>query len=153
MNDNYEALLTRPSQNERDQRGGFHFLLFVFSRVIHLAWEAREALLREQQRLSEPPPRIVSDIRSKLMQMGSIPSSKFSNGEQPSNDAVSDIDAGNPSPHAVPLDLDGQHGTGGGQSFSASGPTGSYPNIHRQVTLDANMNQTWIEIDWSWMQT
>ncbi|RYO77468.1 hypothetical protein DL766_005864 [Monosporascus sp. MC13-8B] len=61
MSDNYE---TRFMNVKLDARPMF----IVFSRIVLQAWEAREALSRHEDKPPETP-RIVSDIRNKVMQM------------------------------------------------------------------------------------
>lgn len=61
MSNNYEARMMDVKDDE-------HPLFIVFSRVVLQAWQAREQLARQQQ-TPLVPPRIVSNIWNKLMQM------------------------------------------------------------------------------------
>lgn len=63
MRDNYEASMSGPTHHRTR-------LVFVtkFSRVIVQAWEAREALLREQNSPAELPPHHVLDARDNVAQ-------------------------------------------------------------------------------------
>lgn len=141
MSDNYEARIMSAKQDNRP-------LFIMFSRIVLQAWEAREALLRQQDKPLEPP-RIVSDIRNKVMQMTSN-FSQNSNIEQANGAVGINIDE---FPMPMPMDFGGHglpNGTGG-QGSTGSGPCG-YPDILEQATMDVDMNQfDWTTIDWNSM--
>ncbi|KAK9319080.1 C6 zinc finger domain protein [Lipomyces orientalis] len=141
MSDNYEARVMNANQ-------GGKLIFRVFSQIVLQAWEAREALFRQQDKPLEPP-RIVSDIRNKVTQMTSN-FSQNSNIERP-NGAVGINSDEFPMP--MPIDFGG-HGPSYGtleQGSTGSGPWG-YPDIPWQATTDVDMNQfDWTAIDWNSM--
>lgn len=141
MSDNYEARAVRPTQEGKNIFG-------LFYRVVLQAWEVREALLR-QQNMSLEPPRIVSDVRNKLMKMNST-SSQDSNGEQhPSSRLGINIDV---PPMPTAMGFDG-HGTGtGGECFTGF-RSDAYPDMSGQGTMDVDMDQLWTSLGWGLMHT
>lgn len=141
MSNNYEARIVNWEQDKRP-------LFIVFSRTVLQAWEAREALSRQQDKPPEPP-RIVSDIRNKVLQMTSnFPQNN--NVEQPNGAVNINIDE---FPTPTPMDF-GDHGLSygtKGQGSTDSGPSG-YPDI--PATMDFDMNQfDWTTIDWNLMHS
>lgn len=139
MSDNYEARIMNAKQDNMP-------FLIVFSRIILQAWEAREALFRQQDKPLEPP-RIMSDIRHKVMQIKSD-FSQNRNIEQPSSAIGINIDE---FPMLKPMDFGGHglsYGTGG-QGSTDSRPQ-DYPDIPEQATMDIDINQfDWTTIDWN----
>jgi hypothetical protein len=153
IRDNYEALTMHPKQYKRNEQGGIY--LEKFSQVALQAWEAREALLKQQHKPPEPPPRMVSDVKNKIMQRSQTFSSEHSSGEEPNNGAVDINNTDNsPMPPITPMSLSGgHHATGGGQSFTGPGPGGYYPDIPGQAIMDVDMDQFWTSVDLDWMHT
>ncbi|KAL2215030.1 fungal-specific transcription factor domain protein [Thermoascus aurantiacus ATCC 26904] len=141
MSDNYEARMMNTKQADRP-------FFIVFARIVLQAWEEREALFRQQDKPVELP-RIVSDVRNKVMQMTSN-FSPNSNIEQPSGAAGINMDE---IPMPMPMEFGGHglsYGTGG-QGSTGPGP-GGYPDIPGQATMDVDMNQfDWTTIDWNLM--
>ncbi|PHH89545.1 hypothetical protein CDD83_5804 [Cordyceps sp. RAO-2017] len=120
MSDNYEArAMHEPS------------IIAVFSRAVLDTWGAREALLKQEDEL-EPlaPPRIVSDMRDKILHTFPRPSS---NGSQMGINEAS-----------VPTTI----GVGG-QSFT----TDNYLGIPGQASINVEMDQLWTTMDWRLMHT
>lgn len=155
ISDNYDALTTHSKQHGGEEQEAGPLRIFVaFSRAILQAWEAREALLRQQHKLPELPPRIVSDVKDERTQISSNFFSDHSNGEQP-NEVVIGINSTHSSLMPTgPTDLGGYQGTGEvGQSFKFPGPEDYYPDIPGQVIMDVDVDQFWSEIDWRWMHT
>ncbi|RYP24670.1 hypothetical protein DL765_000397 [Monosporascus sp. GIB2] len=139
MSNNYEARFMNAKLDVKP-------MFIVFSRIVLQAWEAREALSGQE---NKPPktPRIVSDIRNKVMQMRTnFP--QDSNKEQ--QDAAAAIyNDGFP----APMEFGGQdlsYGVGG-QGSTSSDPWG-YPDITGQATMDIGMDQLdWATVDWNSM--
>lgn len=138
MSDNYEARFMNMEQDDNP-------LFKLFSRIVLQAWEAREAVFRQQDKPLEPP-RIVSDIKHEVMQMTS--NAQNSNIERPNGAVGMNIDD-----FSMPMQMDfGGHGLlygMGGQGSAGSGP-GGYPDIPGQAMMDVDVNQLdWTTIDWN----
>ncbi|EAW12030.1 Zn(II)2Cys6 transcription factor [Aspergillus clavatus NRRL 1] len=63
MSNNYEVRFMNSKQDDKP-------FFVIFSRIVFQAWEARENLARQQQRALVPP-RIVSDVKDRVIQMAS----------------------------------------------------------------------------------
>ena len=153
MSENYEALIGESTLNEDNEKDGLHFLFIKFAPVMLLAWETREAWLKQQRLPPELSPRIVTDIRNKLLQMGPITSSsKDCNGQQSDgNPTMRNANSANPSLPTMPVDLGGVYADRGEQEFVDSGPMGYHSSIPGQAMMDINMDQFLNEIDWRWI--
>ncbi len=136
LSDNYEARVKNPKQGEP--------IIIVFSRVILHAWEACELSFREQGKPVDPP-RIVSDIRDRMTQMMSR-FSQCGNIEEPTG-----IGSTNTTEAQMPMPMGFNGYSTEGQYFASSGAWG-YPAMPGQAGSDANTNQFWPAMDWSWMQ-
>lgn len=152
MSANYEALLAQSRQASGDEQEGMGIFFLSYSRAILKAWEVREALLRQQHKQPEPPPRMVSDVRHRMGKMVSSPEN--SRGEQPDNVAVDVSHSENTAmPSNMQIGLDGNPAPGGSQSFIGLGPTGCYPDILGQGIMDIDETQYWAEMDWRWIHS
>jgi hypothetical protein len=164
IGDNYEALMVRLRQNPGGEQGVYRIFV-VFSRVILQAWEAREALLRQQNKPPEQPPRLVEDIRGRMTPAGFSPAQSVGveyqgggggGGGGGAGDAV-DVyhrgggDGGGPALGGMPMDLGGPAFTGARQGFVGAAPAAYLPDMPGQVIMDANMDPFWTEIDRGWM--
>ncbi|KUI60174.1 Arabinolytic transcriptional activator araR [Cytospora mali] len=153
VSNNYEVLVSCQKQQTGDEKGGVGIFFASYTRAILQAWGAREALLRQQRKPPESPPRIVLDVRNRMMQTESSFLSEQSTGDQPTNGALS-VNEDNSSAMATALmDMDGNVATEDPQSFTGLGPAGCYPDILGQDMTDVNTGQFWTEIDWRWMHT
>ncbi|KAL9041218.1 MAG: hypothetical protein Q9214_004182 [Letrouitia sp. 1 TL-2023] len=129
MSENYEARIMNVKQDDRP-------FFIVFARIVLQAWEAREALFIEQDKPLEPP-RVVSDIRHKVMQMTAsfLP---INNLEQ-----LEDAVGINKEEFSLPMLMNhGGHGPlygTGGQSSVIPGSSG-YPDIPGWAAMDVDMN-------------
>ncbi|ROV91862.1 hypothetical protein VMCG_09183 [Cytospora schulzeri] len=150
MSGNYDTLVTQAKQTAGDEQGGIEIFFLSYSRAIIQAWEAREALLKQQHRQSESPPRIVSDVRQKIRQV--VSTSECIREEQPGNvpGGISNTE-NTVMPSNMPMSSDGNYAPGGLQNFIGMGPADDYPDIFRQGIIDADMTQYWTEVDWRWM--
>jgi len=138
MGDNYEARIMNTKQDDRS-------FFIVFSRIVLRAWEVREASFREQDKPLEPP-RIVSDIRHKVMQMtANFP---YRSNTEEWNGAASIDTAELPRP--TPMDFGGPGMPYGAAGQAATGPVPwGYPYMPGQAPMDVDMNQVdWTAIDW-----
>ena len=141
MSDNYEAQFMNMEPDDIP-------IFQIFSRIILQAWDAREAVSRQ---LDEPlePPRIVSDIKHKTMQMTS--DAQNNNLEQPTGAAGMNIDD-----FSMPMPMDfGGYGLSygmGGQGSTGLEPWG-YPDVPGQPTMDVDVNHLdWTTMDWNLMR-
>ncbi|KZF24113.1 putative C6 transcription factor [Xylona heveae TC161] len=127
MSDNYEARFLSIKQMNP-------FLKFL-SKIILQAWEACEAAF---QRLGKPLelPRIVPDIRSKMMQMTS--NAQNNKIDRPSGALDMSIDDFS---MPIPMEFRGFGTPYGmeGQDFAGLAPE-IYPDIHRHTSMDVDMN-------------
>ncbi|KAI1375292.1 hypothetical protein F4677DRAFT_454930 [Hypoxylon crocopeplum] len=153
MCDNYEALVNGPKHH----RTRLMFAL-KFSRITLQAWEAREALLRQQNSPSELPPRLVLDATMNVMQMSSSGPSAQSNslGEQSISLTPSlSLTATNSNPMPLmfptPLDTGDQQISGEGRNFAVPAPAGFPPNMSGQAPMDLGMDQFWTEKAFKWI--
>lgn len=130
MSNNYEVRIMDAKEDDRP-------LFVVFSRIVLQSWEAREGVARQQE-TPLVPPRIVSDIRNKVMQM-------MSNFGQDS-DAVGPGGASgvNEDNLSIPLQMDfNLPGVGydpWGQASTGLGPWG-YPDMPELSSMDMDTNQ------------
>lgn len=148
MNDNYEAVAKHPKKHEGDEPGVVYRPFYVtFSQVVLQAWEAREALLRQQGKPPEPTPPIVLGVREEMKQTKLV--SEHGDAGQPNSDMTS-INTNNFPMSVTSMDFDGLTSTEGEQSFTGPGPTSFYPTTLGQSTMDVDTDQFWTEIDWSW---
>lgn len=153
MCDNYMALVNGPKHH----RTRIMFAL-KYSRITLQTWEAREKLRRQQNRPSEPPPRLVLDARISTMQMSSNgPSIQSSNpgshsvGLTPGLSLNASSDSSPMSPMNVPLlDHEGLQASGGGQSLGCPTPAGFFPDISSQASMEINMDQFWVDEGLKW---
>ena len=159
--DNYEALAARlRHHNAEGEQQGVYRILFVFSRVILQAWDAREALLRggegDGSGEVEQPPRLVADIRRRMAQMGLSPPSRAGEGEQEVDSEMGMYDMQGAGMGSVPMDLGAQSmGGSGRRPFfpGGSGPGGGFqfPDVPGQAITDADMDTFLGEMDRGWM--
>jgi hypothetical protein len=158
IGDNYEALMVRLRQNAGSEQGVYRIFV-VFSRVILQAWEAREALLRQQNKPPEQPPRLVEDIRGRMTPAGFSPAQSVAVEYQGGGDAGDAVDVyhrgggdgGGPALGGMPMDLGGPAFTGARQGFVGAASAAYFPDVPGQVIMDANMDHFWTEIDRGWM--
>ena len=140
MSDNYEARFMNPEQDDNP-------FFKIFSRFILQVWEAREVVFKQSNKSLEPP-RIVRDIKRKVMQI--ISNAQNYDTEQPKDAVGMNIDD-----FLMPLPMDfggnsppyymGWKGSGG------SGPM-SYPDIPGQALMEVDVNHLdWTTIDWNLM--
>ena len=113
----------------------------ILSNMILQAWDAREAILRHLN-----PPRIVLDIKHKVMQK----KSNAQDIDQANNAAGMSIDG-----YSVPVPIDfGGYSLLLGmeeQGFAGSG-AGLYPDTFGQAVAGVDMNQSdWTTLDWNVM--
>lgn len=130
MSNNYEARIMDVKQDDRP-------FFIVFSRLVLRSWEVREELFRQQDKPVEPP-RIVSDIRNKVMQM----TLSFSQNNDIRTSSGTESTSADGSLAPIPMDFAG-HGQFYGtevQSSTGSGPLG-YSGIPGQPTVDVDMSQ------------
>ena len=130
MSENYDA---RPRKMKIDENMFFK----VFFKIVLQAWSAYEAACRQQGKSVEPP-RIVLDIRNKMMQMA--PKQQDSTfDQQPSNAMDMNMDDFSmPAPirfggHSLSYDF-------GGQDLTSSWPA-NYADGPGQATTEFNVNQ------------
>ncbi|RYP66788.1 hypothetical protein DL770_008739 [Monosporascus sp. CRB-9-2] len=139
MSENYEARIMNTKIDDRP-------FFIVFSRIVLRAWEVREALFRRQDKPLQPP-RIVSDIRHKVMQMTA--DSPYNSNMERWNDAAS-IDT-DELLRPTPMDFGG-HGVSYGTAGQAvTGPISwGCPYMPGQTPMNVDMNQLdWAAIDWN----
>lgn len=154
ISDNYDAVVTLPNQHSGEEQVGIGSFFVAFSRVILQAWEAREVLLREGQKPPEPPLRIVSDVRNRMMQMGwAFPPDQSTVEQSDAGSADISSNANSSSMPIAPMDSGDRNSTGGAQNFAGQAPAGPYPGIPGQPIMDADMGQYWTDIDWRWLNT
>ncbi|RAL10654.1 C6 zinc finger domain protein [Aspergillus homomorphus CBS 101889] len=130
MSNNYEVRMMDAKQDDRP-------FFIVFSRIVLQAWEAREKVARQ---LETPlvPPRIVADIRNKVMQMttsfGQDPEAVLPGGSLGAN--MDDL--------SMPVQMDftapGIAYGAGGQGATGLEPW-AYPDIAGSGSLDVDVNQ------------
>ena len=148
---NYEALINGPKHHRTR-------LVFTikFSRVTLQAWEAREALRKQQNIPQEPPPRLVLDARTRAVQMSldGIPA-QSSNPDQAAgltpNLGLSVAGGSNPLSLMFPPPLhlgESSHpqvSEGGQQNLGFALPTspGFFLNLSEQASMDFGMDQFW----------
>ncbi|KAJ5448398.1 Transcription factor [Penicillium cf. griseofulvum] len=128
MSNNYEA---RIMDTKHDDRPFF----IIFSRIVFQAWQAREQVSREKERPLVPP-RIVLDIREKIMQM-TMNFGQDVDTVQPGS--TSGINEDNLS---IPMQMD----------FSVPGSLGSwgYADMSGPSSMDVDPNQFLLNtMDWS----
>ena len=152
MSDNYDALTPRRNQLSTDEHGGVHFLFVTFSRVILQAWDAREAFQKQRNEPNLAPPRLVSDIRSKVMEMTSISLSK-NNVELPNKSIGSTSNTNNSSIAAFLMNQGDQNDISREQDFTDPRSEGFFLNTSEQPILDVNLDQFLPEVDWRWIDT
>lgn len=130
MSNNYEVRMMDVKDDDRP-------LFIVFSRIVLQAWAVREQVASQQQ-TSLVPPRIVSDIRDKVMQM----MSNFGqDADTLQTSGTSDVNANKP---YLPIQMDFNvpgmaHGAGGPVPTSL-GPWG-YPEMTWPSSMDVDVNQ------------
>ncbi|KAF2135709.1 uncharacterized protein K452DRAFT_165518 [Aplosporella prunicola CBS 121167] len=124
-------------------------IFIVFSWIVLKAWEACEAFSEQEKPLTLP--RVVVDVRNKLMELRSDFAQSGDVEQQP--DSAVDINVED-LPLPIPMDF-GNQGLwfgAGGQHLMGSGLFG-YPDIPGQTSFDVDMNQVdWTTMDWSSMQ-
>ncbi|KOS44959.1 hypothetical protein ACN38_g4076 [Penicillium nordicum] len=130
MSNNYEVRMMDAKDDERP-------LFIVFSRIVLQAWEAREQAARQ----GEMPlilPRIVSDIRNKLMHM----MSKFGqDADTVQPGGTSHLNAENLSmPMQMDFNVIGMAYSAGGQAPTSLEPWG-YPDMPGLSSMDVDTNQ------------
>ena len=154
MSSNYEALFTSSKQATGEEHGSADIFFLSYSRAILQAWQAREVLFGQEQKQPEPPPRIVSDVRTRRLQLGPTLTSKNSNDGRAADSAV-DIDStgGSSQMLSTPMGFGGSGDTGQPQGFAGPSPAGSFPDILGQGIMDVDMGQFWSGMDWRWMHT
>lgn len=152
MSSNQEAAMIS-KQNTGDVHGGADIFFVSYSRGIISAWEAREALLRQEQKPPEPLPRIVSEVRKRKSQVGSILTSKNSNDVQPTDDSMGFNVTGSSRLLTTPMSLGGPDSTVDSNGFSGPSPAGPFPDMLGQGMMDVDMGQFWSGMDWRWMHT
>ncbi|KAE8384087.1 C6 zinc finger domain protein [Aspergillus alliaceus] len=130
MSNNYEVRIMDAKEDDRP-------FFIVFSRIVSQAWEAREQVARQQERPLLPP-RIVSDIRNKVMQM----TSNFGQDVdevQPGGSLGVNVDN-----LSMPMQMDfnvpGMAYGAGEQLPTSLGPWG-YPDIPGPRGMDVDANQ------------
>ena len=135
MSDNYKARCVPEGPKDSP-------FFRVIAKVIHQAWETREALFSKSEK-SPKPPWIVSDIREKLAQ--TTQDAQHTYAEPPSDNLGMSIDD-----FAIPMPMDfGGHGMlygVGGQGYEGLGLGNGQPS------LDTDVNQfQWSAMDWNSM--
>ncbi|KAL2698681.1 hypothetical protein AAEP93_010069 [Penicillium crustosum] len=130
MSNNYEARMMDTKDDERP-------LFIVFSRIVLQAWGVREQVARQQQ-TPLVPPRIVSNIRNKLMQM-MADFGQDADTVQPGG--TSDLNADNlPIPMQMDFNVPGVAYGAGGQVPMSLGAWG-YPEMSGLSSMDVDANQ------------
>ena len=150
IGNNYESLVARLAQQDGREQGVYR-IFTAFSHVILQAWDARAALLVQQRKPSERPPRIVSDIKEKMVKMSPAFSPPPTDVEQPGTSSLGFYNAASHSVAAMPMELSSYPGTEGRQGFTGPGPAGYFSDIPEQTIMDAEMDQLWTEMDRGWM--
>ncbi|CAI7647343.1 unnamed protein product [Penicillium viridicatum] len=130
MSNNYEVRMMDAKDDDRP-------LFIVFSRIVLQTWEAREQVARQQQ-TSLVPPRIVSDIRDKIMQM----MSNFGqDADTLQTSGTSDVNADNPyMPIQMDFNVPGMAHSAGGPVPASLGPWG-YPEMTWPSSMDVDVSQ------------
>ncbi|KAJ5976769.1 C6 zinc finger domain protein [Penicillium viridicatum] len=130
MSNNYEVRMMDAKDDDRP-------LFIVFSRIVLQAWEVREQVARQKQ-TSLVPPRIVSDIRDKVMQM----TSNFGqDADTLQTSGTSDVNADNPyMPIQMDFNVPGMAHGAGGPVTTGLGPWG-YPEMTWPSSMDVDANQ------------
>lgn len=148
LSENYEARFVDSTDHdslhkrmENDENPVYR----VFSRIILLAWDARETALSKSGKVQEPP-LIVREIRRKTAQMRSGPQS--SGPEEPSPPSGMDFDDFS---MQMPMDFGGPYAIDP-PGFAGQGGF-EYPNMSNQTIFDgATMNQMdWTLVNWDLM--
>ncbi|KAF3028651.1 hypothetical protein E8E15_010633 [Penicillium rubens] len=130
MSNNYEVRMMDAKEDDRP-------FFIIFSRIVFQAWKAREEVAR-QQGTPLVAPRIVSDIRNKLMQM----MSNFGHDAdtaQPSGAPA--VNADNPS---MPMDMEfniPMMNYGDGRQMPTSLRPWGYPEMAGPGSMDVDANQ------------
>ncbi len=137
MSANYEA---RIQQLKLEGQGAI--AVFFYSAILQ-TWEAREEVLRQQNRPRDPP-RLVLDMQSRILQE-ELAVSQRNNGDLPNGSL--DTEVGESQIQAA-VDFCGP--SGGGQYSVGPGPVG-YPGMPGQPLMDISVDQFWTTADWRWM--
>lgn len=155
INDNYATIAAHPDERKSDDQGGSYYVIALFSRSDSIigAWEARDAYLRQNNLPPESPPRILSDLYTKLSETGSYAA------EEPSNGTTANIGVAHPGVmnqfafQNRPVDLARQQDSSAGQGYSNGERNGFHPAMTGQAPLHVNMDQIWTEVDWTMLHT
>lgn len=139
MSDNYEAQFVFLCEDSESP------FFKIFTKIVLLAWEAREAAFSQ---LGEPlmPPKIVSSIRHRVAQIAQ--NAQIADAQQPNG--VMGIGMNN-----FPVSMamgSGSHGllnNMGGQGGYGVNEPGVYSNMPAQALLDVDVNNLdWAAMDW-----
>ena len=148
MNENYEAHFLPPTKSDNNASDKNPFFT-IFARIVLQAWEAREAMFRQSEKELPSPPRIVSDIRRRIVQPTQDP--PIISVEQP-RDVYDGSDLGvNDFSSSMPIDFFGGHGMLYGMEGRSFEGLGTGNELAALDIMDVGQLD-WNMMDWDPMQ-